>query len=51
MSDRIDFREVEDNEEKVEDVVEVEDTVKDDDGYEKFCYMCHRPERLTENSG
>ena len=47
MSDRIDFREVEDNEEKVEDVVEVEDTVKDDDGYEKFCYMCHRPESVV----
>ena len=47
MSDRIDFREVEDNEEKVEDVVEVEDTIKDDDGYEKFCYMCHRPESVV----
>ena len=47
MSDRIDFREVEDNEEKVEDVVEVEDTMKDDDGYEKFCYMCQRPESVV----
>ena len=47
MSDRIDFREVDDIEEKVEDVVEIEDTVKDDDGYEKFCYMCHRPESVV----
>ena len=28
--------------------VEVEDKeLKDDDGYEKFCYMCHRPESVV----
>ena len=33
--------------EKVEDKdVHVEDTKKDD-GYEKFCFICHRPERVT----
>ncbi len=50
MSNRIDFREVDDNEEKVEEVVEVEvedKELKDDDGYEKFCYMCHRPESVV----
>ena len=33
--------------EKVEDKdVHVEDTKKDD-GYEKFCFICHRPESVT----
>ena len=27
--------------------VEVEDTVKDDDGYEKFCSICQRPESVA----
>ena len=27
--------------------VEVEDTVKDDDGYEKICSFCHRTESVA----
>ena len=49
MSNRIDFREIDDEIVEVESEVEVEDTEKDndDDGYEKFCYMCHRPESVV----
>ena len=46
MSNRIDFRE--EIEEKADEVIEVKDTkVDDDDGYEKFCYLCHRPESVV----
>lgn len=41
MSDKMDFREIDD---------EVVDTVKepdDDEGYEKYCFLCHRPESVT----
>ena len=41
MSNRIEFEEI--DEEKTTDVVESEEQ-KDDDGYEKICFMCHRPE-------
>ena len=49
MSNRIDFREIDDEIVEGESEVEVEDTGKDndDDGYEKFCYMCHRPESVV----
>ncbi len=40
MSDKMDFREI-DEEEKVA-VEEIED-----DEYEKICFMCHRPESIT----
>ena len=39
MSDKIDFREV-------AEVVDTEE-IKDDEGYEKFCFMCHRPESVA----
>ena len=47
-----DFREIETEEkdevEKVEESqVEVEDTKKDDDEYEKICFVCRRPESVT----
>ena len=40
MSDRIDFKEIDD------EIVEVKTTTEeqDDDGYEKICFLCHRPE-------
>ena len=39
MSDKNDFREV-------PDVTTTED-IKDDEGYEKYCFMCHRPESIA----
>ena len=44
MSDKMDFREIDENEEKVTEVIEVEEKENDDDEYEKICFMCHRPE-------
>ena len=41
MSDRIDFKEIDD------EIVEVKTTTddeKDEDGYEKICFLCHRSE-------
>lgn len=48
MSDKMDFREIDENEDRKTDIVEVpEDTIDDDEGYEKYCFMCHRPESVT----
>ncbi|MBP3664072.1 MAG: ATP-dependent Clp protease ATP-binding subunit ClpX [Tyzzerella sp.] len=48
MSDKLDFREINENEERKTDIVEnVEETVSDDEGYEKYCFLCHRPESVT----
>ena len=48
MSDKMDFREIDETEDRKTDVVEVpEDTIDDDEGYEKYCFMCHRPESVT----
>ena len=48
MSDKMDFREINENEERKTDIVEnVEETVSDDEGYEKYCFLCHRPESVT----
>lgn len=43
MSDKIDF------DERKTDIVEVEEKkeVGDDEGYEKYCFMCHRPESVA----
>ena len=41
MSNRIEFEEI--DEKEVPTPTEVEDE-KDDDEYEKICFMCHRPE-------
>lgn len=47
MSKRIDFREIDDEIIEVESEVEETEKDNDDDGYEKFCYMCHRPESVV----
>jgi len=48
MSDKMDFREINENEERKTDIVEnVEETISDDEGYEKYCFLCHRPESVT----
>ena len=50
MSDKMDFREIDDTEELEErktEIVDAADDVKDDDGYEKYCFLCHRPESVT----
>ena len=47
MSKRIDFREIDDEIVEVESEVEETEKDNDDDGYEKFCYMCHRPESVV----
>ena len=43
MSDKIEF------EEKQTDIVDVEEkkVIDDDEGYEKYCFMCHRPESVA----
>ena len=51
MSDKMDFREIDEAEEfefdeRKTDIVETEE-VNDDDGYEKYCFLCHRPESVT----
>ena len=49
MSDKIDFREVTEEDERKTDIVEVEEQkeIDDDEGYEKYCFMCHRPESVV----
>ncbi len=44
MSDRIDFTE-EDN--RKTDIIEEKTEIGDDEGYEKYCFMCHRPESVV----
>ena len=39
MSDKIDLEK--------KDVVDVVDEVADDEGYERYCFLCHRPESVT----
>ena len=48
MSDKMDFREIDENEERKTDIVEhVEESIPDDEGYERYCFLCHRPESVT----
>ncbi len=56
MSDKMDFREINDERDLGENDLDkkdvrkteiVETEVKDDDGYERYCFMCHRPESVT----
>jgi len=47
MSDKMDFREIDENDERKTDVVEVVEEDNDDDGYERYCFLCHRPESVT----
>ena len=44
MSDRIDFTE---EDKRKTDIIEEKQGVGDDEGYEKYCFMCHRPESVA----
>ena len=44
MSDRIDFTE---EDKRKTDIIEDKPEVADDEGYEKYCFMCHRPESVA----
>ena len=44
MSDRIDFTE---EDKRKTDIIEDKPEIGDDEGYEKYCFMCHRPESVT----
>ena len=47
MSDKMDFNEIDENGERKTDIVEVVDEIADDEGYERYCFLCHRPESVT----
>ena len=47
MSDKMDFREIDENEERKTEVVDTVKEPDDDEGYEKYCFLCHRPESVT----
>ena len=46
MTDKMDFREISDiEEERKTEIVDIPEDIDDsDDGYERYCFMCHRPE-------
>ena len=44
MSDRIDFTE---EDKRKTDIIEDKPEISDDEGYEKYCFMCHRPESIA----
>lgn len=44
MSDRIDFTE---EDKRKTDIIEEKKEIADDEGYEKYCFMCHRPESVA----
>ena len=44
MSDRIDFTE---EDKRKTDIIDEKPEIGDDEGYEKYCFMCHRPESVT----
>ena len=47
MSDKMDFNEIDENGERKTDIVEVVDEIADDEGYERYCFLCHRPESVA----
>ena len=47
MSDKMDFREFDENEERKTDIVDVVEEIDDEEGYEKYCFLCHRPESVV----
>ena len=47
MSDKMDFREFDENEDRKTDIVDVVEEVDDEEGYEKYCFLCHRPESVV----
>ncbi len=44
MSDRIDFTE---EDKRKTDIIEDKPEVGDEEGYERYCFMCHRPESVA----
>lgn len=49
MSDKMDFREIEENEDKDREteIVDVVEEIDDEEGYERYCFLCHRPESIV----
>ncbi len=47
MSDKMDFREIEEAEDRKTEVIEVPEEIDDEEGYERYCFLCHRPESVT----
>ena len=47
MSDKMDFREFDENEERKTDIVDVVEEIDDEEGYERYCFLCHRPESVV----
>ena len=47
MSDKMDFREFDETEERKTDIVDVVEEIDDEEGYEKYCFLCHRPESVV----
>ena len=47
MSDKMDFREIDENEERKTEIAETVEEIGDDEGYEKYCFLCHRPESVA----
>ena len=47
MSDKMDFREFDETEERKTDIVDVVEEIDDEEGYERYCFLCHRPESVV----
>ena len=47
MSDKMDFREIEEAEDRKTEIIETPEEVNDEEGYERYCFLCHRPESIT----
>lgn len=47
MSDKMDFREIDENEERKTEIVDIVEESDEEDGYEKYCFLCHRPESVA----
>lgn len=47
MSGDKNLHNIDEAEERKTDVTEVPEEIDDEEGYEKYCFMCHRPESVT----
>ena len=47
MSDKMDFREFDENEDRQTEIEEVVEEIDDEEGYERYCFLCHRPESVV----
>ncbi len=47
MSGDKNLHNIDEAEERKTDVTEVPEEIDDEEGYEKYCFMCHRPENVT----